>query len=146
MPYSSDNDLLKEMSQSELAIICGDASGSTIDTDRTSYARSNADAFIDAYLYGRYELPMQQPVDPVIKKLSVDLTMANLFDYYYCSGSVPSTMVWRKINAVKLLKDLRAGYVSIQGAMHCVNAPPSIVRKGGPIVRQFDNDSLKRFD
>ncbi len=144
MPYSTDSDLLKEFSNEELAQLTGDPNGEVFDPERTEFARKNADALIDAYLFGRYEVPFAKP-DEVIVKLSVDLTVANLYDYAYRNTSVPNTIVWRKLNAVQLLKDIQRGRVSLKNTAPGTNAPPPVTAIRANEVRIFNTDKLKEF-
>lgn len=113
MAYSSDSDLYKEFSESDLAKLTGDSTGNTVNSSRISYAVINADAMIDSYLFGRYSVPFSAPIDPIITKLSVDITVSNLYEYANHRTSIPNTIVWRKLNALRLLKDIQAGVVSI---------------------------------
>lgn len=145
MTYSTNDDLLKEITTAELARLTGDRTGQNIDTDKTDYARSNADGLIDAYLYGRYNIPFEGPIDPVIKKLSIDLTISNLYEYYYKNSTIPTTIVWRRLNALKLLKDIQEGCVSLQNLSAGTNAPPPIVCNKSEDDRIFNDDVLDEF-
>jgi phage gp36-like protein len=146
MAYSSDEDLLKEFSESELAILTGDPTGTTVNTDRTDYARDNADTMINSYLHGRFDVPFTGDINPIIKKISVDLTIALLFEIAYCKTTVPSTVTWRKINAVKMLKDMQAGLVSLTGTSPATDAPPPIISNKHNNKRYFDPNQLSLFD
>lgn len=145
MAYSTNDDLLNEYSESELAILTGDPTGQTINEDRLDYARNNAEALINAYLYGRFEVPFTGEINPIIKKISVDITVANLYEIAYSRTSVPSTITWRKINAVKMLKDLQAGTVSLTGSNPTVNAPPPFISNKTNSDRIFNDDILDSF-
>ncbi len=145
MAYSTDEDLLNEFTNEELARITGDSTGQTIDSDRLSYARSNADALIDSYLYGRYNVPFQSPIDPIIKKMSLDLTVVNLYEYAYRNTILPNAVSWRKIYAMKLLKDLQSGIVSLQNVTSGVNAPPPIISNKSGGERYFDKEAMDKF-
>ncbi len=145
MPYSNDNDLFMEFSEEELARLTGDPTGEIVNAERINHARDHADSLIDSYLYDRYSVPFTAPVPQIIHKLSNDLTVVNLYDFAYKNSSVPNTIVWRKINAVKLLKEIRAGNVSIVGADHGTSAPPPIVTNRSDKQRRFDEDTLDRF-
>ncbi|MFA6571081.1 MAG: DUF1320 domain-containing protein [Bacteroidota bacterium] len=146
MAYSADTDLLKEMSESELARLTGDSTGEEINTDRTAYARTNADALIDSYLFGRFNVPFTGTIDPIIQKISVDLTVSNLYDYAYGRSSVPSTLVWRKINAVKLLKDIQAGMVALTSADNDSQLPPPIISNKNANDRFFNDELMDQFE
>lgn len=146
MAYSTDNDLLKEMSESDLAKLTGDPTGAEINTERTSYARSTADTLIDAYLNGRYHTPLSEPVDPLIKKLSIDLTFVNLFEIYYQKSQISQTITFRKLNAIRLLKDIREGIVLINAIAFSDSRPPVIISNKEGKPRTFPEDLLNNFD
>ncbi len=145
MAYSSDEDLLKEFSESDLAVLTGDSTGTTINTDRTAYARNNADTMIDSYLHGRFDVPFIEEINPIIKKISVDLTIALLFEIAYCKTTVPSTITWRRINALKMLKDIQAGLVSLTRTTPATDAPPPIISNKNGSERIFSDDLLDTF-
>ncbi|MBI5325026.1 MAG: DUF1320 domain-containing protein [Ignavibacteriae bacterium] len=145
MAYSTIEDLLNEYSESELAVLTGDPTGQTINEDRIDYACGNAEALIDAYLYGRFDVPFTGEINPIIKKISVDLTINNLYEIAYSRTTVPSTITWRKINAVKMLKDLQSGLVSMTGSSPGVNAPPPIISNKTENDEIFDDELLDQF-
>ena len=60
MAYSIYDDLLFEFSKSELAILTGDPTGTTVDIDRVNFARVSADTMIDTYLWGVYDVPFDE--------------------------------------------------------------------------------------
>lgn len=146
MPYSTDNDLLKEMSVSDLAKLTGDPTGTEINTERTSYARSTADTLIDAYLNGRYQTPLSDPLDPLINKLSIDLTFVNLFEIYYQKSQISQTVTFRKLNAIRMLKDIREGIVHINAKTSSDVRPPIILSNKEGKPRTFPEDLLNKFD
>ena len=145
MPYSNDDDLLNEFSLADLSRLTGNTNGTAINPVRTATARANADAIIDSYLHGRYATPFIGTINPLIRKLSVDLTVANLYDQVYSNSSVPSTVTWRKINAVKMLKDLQAGTVTLSTATAGTNAPPPLISNKSEGERLFGEDVLDCF-
>lgn len=145
MAYSSDTDLQKEFSSSDLAKLSGDPSGSSVDSDRTTYARANADAMIDSYLFGRYNVPFNSPIDPIIRKLSVDLTVTNLYDYANHRSSIPNTIVWRKLNAIQLLRDIQRGFVSIATEDTSSAMDNAIISNKTEDDRHFSESMLRQF-
>ncbi|MFP4368608.1 MAG: phage protein Gp36 family protein [Candidatus Kapaibacterium sp.] len=126
MAYSTDADLLKEMSEEELAMLTGDPEGLAIDYERIARARAMGDAVIDSYLHGRIDSAAATG-DPMINKISCDLTIAGLYDFAYRASAVPNTIVWRKINAMKALKDYKAGEISPKGSIPGRNSPPPMI-------------------
>ena len=115
MAYSSNLDLLKEIAPEELAKLTGSPGGGLIDPERMAYARGNADGIINAYLYGRYPVPFSEPIDPLIVRLSCDLTMVNLYEYMYRGSIISTTILNRKIEAIGILERLQNGKLSLQG-------------------------------
>jgi phage gp36-like protein len=145
MAYSSDSDLLKEMSTLELAVLTGDTTGTTVNTTRTSNARENADALINSYLHQRYTVPFASPVDAIIKKLSVDLTIANLYESAYSKTVVPSTVLYRRQNAIKLLQDIQEGNVSVMSLASGSITPTPIFSNKSNVERTFPDSVLDAF-
>ncbi len=108
MAYSDENDLLIEYSRDELAVLCG----GNFDIAQLQRHREYADSIIDNTLVSRYEIPLKMP-DMMVTKLSVDLTVAYLYDYAYSDAGVPSAVVWRKLNAFQMLKDIKSGKIDL---------------------------------
>lgn len=146
MAYSTDEDLLKEMSESELAKLTGDPTGTEINSERTSYARTTAETLIDAYLNGRYQTPISEPVDPLINKLSIDLTFVNLYEIYYQRSQISQTITFRKLNAIRLLKDIREGIVKINAKAFSDSEPPIITSNKEGKPRTFPEELLNNFN
>lgn len=145
MAYSSNLDLLNEMAPEELAKLSGSPGGGLIDPDRTDYARSNADALIDAYLWGRYPVPFEAPIDPLIKRISCDLTMVYLYEYAYQGSIVPSSILQRKLLAIAMLKDLQRGKISLMGYTNGSNAPAVIICNKDSDDRLFFKNLLEEY-
>jgi phage gp36-like protein len=145
MSYSLDTDLLKEFSESDLAKLTGDPTGTTVDTSRIAYARVNADALIDSYLSGRYDVPFESPIDPIIAKLSLDITVANLYDYSNHRTSIPNTVVWRKLNAMQLLKDIQRGNVFLNTGVTLSGKENAIISNKTEDDKYFTKDLLDQF-
>ena len=146
MPYSTQDDILFEISESELAVITGDPTGTTVDWSKYEFARINADTTIDIYLYGVYNTPFtEEPIYPIIRKLSVDLTLVYLYEAAYKDSVVPNAMVWRRINAIKLLKDIRDGKVVIEDLERLISPPKSLLSNKTNEKRIFNDNVLDYF-
>lgn len=127
MAYSTDADLLLEFSEEELARLTGDATGAEFSEERTAHARLNADAMIDSYLVGRYPVPFTAPIDPIIRKISIDLTIGNLYETAYRNSAFPATVLWRRLNAQRLLKEIQRGEAFLLNYTASSTAPPAIL-------------------
>lgn len=145
MPYSTISDLLFEMSAIDLAKLTGDPTGIVIDNARILYAQVTADGVIDGYLKNHYPVPLTTPVDPIIKKISVDFTIANLFDFAYLLTSVPYTVVVIRANALKLLKDIQLGLVSLVLPPHAEPLAAQVLSNKSFERRMFGDETLDRF-
>lgn len=142
MAYSTDEDLLMEFSEEELARLTGDPGGEEINFERIAHVRKLGDALIDSYLRGHYLVPLDVPPDPVIQKCSLDLVIAGLYDISYKNATVPATVTWRKINAVKLLKDIQKGLIALE------SPPPvstSVLTNRDGTERLFDDELMDQF-
>ncbi len=144
MAYSALSDLLNEFNHQELAKLTGDATGQQINENRINYAIKNADAIINSYLYGRYNVPLSEPIDDILRKISIDLAIFHLYEYTYRYGSVPASTAWRRINAFKMLKDIQKGDLILQTA-ESVYPPPPIISNRRFNERIFKAEFLKKF-
>jgi len=143
MAYSLPLDLLTQISESELAILTGDPTGTTVDWTKYEFARISADHTIDIYLWGVYNVPfIEEPVYPIIRKLSVDLTLVYLYEAAYKDTNLPNAIVWRRINAIKMLKDLKDGTIAIEDLERLISPPKSIISNKTNSPRIFDKNIL----
>ncbi len=110
MPYCSIQDLLKEMSSVELAKLTGDPTGANINEVRAEAAIASADALINAYLYGIYSTPLSQS-EPIITQIAITLTIFNLNSYYFRGSFVPTEILSRKLDAMRLLENILSGKI-----------------------------------
>lgn len=144
MPYSSNTDLLKQFDSAELAKLTGDETGTTVDTDRTDNARDIADATIDSYLYGIYDVPLQG-TDPIVKKLSVDLTIYYLYSMEYKDYPLPEDVIIRRNYALNLLKDIKEGELTLATEEESLLQKDGILRQESTPNRIFNDDVLDNF-
>lgn len=144
MAYSTDADLLKEMSASELAKLCGDPTGVTLDTARTAHARSNADRTIESYLLGRYASQVTMPNTPIINKLSIDLTVVNLYEFAYAKRVMPGTILIKKQEAMNVLRDFQSGKISFLDYTPTTSFSPEIITNNN--VKLFTKGTLDEFN
>lgn len=145
MEYSIYEDILLQIPESELAILTGDPTGTMVNTERVTTARINADMTIDTYLWGVYNVPFtEEPIYPLIRKLSVDLTIVYLYETAYKDSNLPNTIVWKRIYAIKMLKDLKNGKITVMDLQRINDPPPSIITNKSD-ERIFSNDDLDKF-
>jgi len=145
MNYSKVDDLLNEFLPEDLARLTGDPTGQQINMVRVDYARELAEAEIDSYLAGRWLTGIDDPADFLLKKLSVDLTVYNLFQFAYARTVIPNTIIWRRMNAIDLLKKLQTGNIVLVSQYGDGEIPPAIKSNKINEMRTFSNTLLDKF-
>lgn len=110
MAYSTQSDLEEQISQDELVELTDDAGSGAVDISVVARAVTDADAEIDSYCATRYSTPFD-PVPVIIRKLSVDLAIYNLFARR--SLKVPEERQKRYDNAIRFLRDVARGLISL---------------------------------
>ncbi|WP_051184453.1 gp436 family protein [Desulfatiglans anilini] len=82
---------------------------------------------IDAYIGGRYKLPISDTVPPILSKLNADVAIYNL--YSRVKEEIPQTREDRYKNAVRFLEQVAAGKISLG-----IQPPP-----GPPGTGEYEN-------
>ncbi len=123
MPYSTYNDILTELGEKELIRITN-SDGTAPNQSKAESAIGFADLMIDAYIAGRYVLPLSGASPGILSKISKDLAINFLYEGAYAKTSMPNTIVWKKIDAVKLLKLVQMGDIILPNQF---STPPFII-------------------
>lgn len=137
MAYCTQDDLIKMISQEELAALTAE-SGETPDSLVVAEAITQADAEIDAYLGTRYALPLT-PAPPQVKGLSVDMTIYHL---YSRRSVAPSVRRQRYEAAVSFLKQVAAGHVVLEGASGLLPESEQVESQFAGPSRVFSRNTL----
>lgn len=142
MSYSVQADLLAQISNEQMLQLTDDAELGSINTDRINEAIAAADAEIDGYLANKYAVPVAAPVPALVKKLSIDFTVYNLWRR---RQKVPEDVRKAYEDALAMLGKIAAGEISIG-----VDPPPTESSKssGGEVFgpeRIFDRDKMGSF-
>jgi len=111
MAYSAQADLEEQLSGTELIELTDDAGAGEVDTSALARAIADADAEIDSYCAARYTTPFS-PVPVMIRKLSVDIALYNLFSRR-SALKIPEERQKRYDNAVRFLRDVAKGLISL---------------------------------
>ena len=110
MAYCTKEDILEQLPEQELITLTDDAGTGTVDEDVVNRAITDADATIDAYCQGRYALPLN-PVPEMIRKLSVDIAIYNL--YSRRNDVMPDVRTERYKNAIRFLERVAEGKIQL---------------------------------
>lgn len=111
MAYSLQTDIEEQISSGELIELTDDAGAGAVDSSAVSRAIADADAEIESYCSGRYPMPFS-PVPPMIRKLSVDIAIYNLFSRRAIL-KLPEERQKRYDNAIRFLRDVSKGLISL---------------------------------
>ena len=125
MAYCTIEDVKKLLPEADLVQLTDDEGAGTINPQRLEEAVAQADADIDAYLSGKYTVPLT-PVPAVVKKLSADIAVYNLYSRRL--EKIPETRSERYKNAVRMLEGIAKGTISVGAA----TAPEPAGDTGGP--------------
>ena len=109
MPYSTLADIIDRIDEEILIQLTDDEGIGQVNEDKVATAIAEADGEIDSYLSRRYTLPLSS-VPTVIKKLSVDIAIWNL---YTRRDKVEEARKSRYDAAVKLLTYISDGKATL---------------------------------
>lgn len=109
MPYCTLEDLLKAIPEANLIQLTDDSGTGTLDIAKIEDALLYAEQLINAYLRGRYSVPLS-PVPELIKRLAVDLAIFYLYSRRF-ELAVPEGMLERRKEVIRLLEQIQKGQV-----------------------------------
>lgn len=109
MSYAAQANLETRYGSVELAQLSDRASGSVIDVTVVARALADADAEIDAWLGGRYALPLAS-VPAVLERVACDIARYRLYD-----DRATEQVRQRYEDAVRDLKAIAAGSLALAG-------------------------------
>lgn len=141
MSYCVLDDLKKQVSE-QVLIGLSDDEGQEIKLEIIDSAITTADAEINGYARTQYDVPFN-PVPDIIRKLSVDITIYNLFSRRGLDKEKDFNIIDRYKGAIRFLENLAKGLVTIGVTSgHPAPAPPvGMEIQSNP--RIFTRDSLK---
>lgn len=120
MSYADVHDITNQLDDVILVQLTDDKGTGYYDEDVVARAIEDADSEIDGYVGSRYPVPMS-PVPPVLRKLSADIAIYNL---YSRRQGAPEHRDRRYQDAVRFLESVAKGDVSL-GATDPEGNPPA---------------------
>ena len=116
MAYCTQADVEKVETAAQVIQLTDDANSGAIGLSNFNDAVAKADGLVDAYLRGHVpELPIPAPVPSIIKEISTELTVYNLYLRRY-SANVPDSITKRKASALTQLEKIASGKISLTDA------------------------------
>lgn len=107
MTYATQQDLIDRYGETELIQLTDRTNLGVINVTVLNQALADADAEIDAYLAGRYAMPLAS-VPLVLKRAACDIARCGLY-----SDAAPELLVTRRKEAVRLLENIAKGTVNL---------------------------------
>ena len=142
MAYCAKADILKQISEAELAQLTDDAAGTTVDDDIVDAAIENADSEIDGYCGEKYSVPFTD-VPGIVKNLSVGIALYNLFTRRETGLlGLPESRTNRYDKAIRLLVMISQGKVSL-GEVPAPAGNPDEVAESSMNDRIFTRTSME---
>lgn len=141
MPYCIQTDITDQLPLVKLVQLTDDDKTGSVDTETLAKSIADADAEIDGYCAIRYTAPFA-PVPVMIRKLSVDIAIYNLFTRK--PGVVPEERQKRYENAIRFLRDVSKGFISL-GADAPAEANASNTADIAGNARIFDRGKMQGF-
>jgi phage gp36-like protein len=142
MAYITQSDLTEQLSNTELIQITDDQRLGIVDPSVINKAIVSAESEVNGYLATRYAVPVAAPVPDLVKKLSLDITIYNL---YRRRKRISEDVRTAHEDALKKLEQIAKGMITLG-----INPLPAASTQGssgevfGP-DRVFDLDKLGNF-
>ena len=140
MPYCTKSDILKQISEEELADLTAE-SGGTPEATMVAEGIAKADAEIDAYCGKRYQVPFN-PAPEMVRSLSVDMAIYNLFTRRNLESKVRRQ---KYEDAVKFLDRLSKGTATLGATAAPLPEVESAVAEISSSDRVFSRETLKNW-
>lgn len=137
--YCMLGDLLSQTSE-QVLIGLTDDDNQMVNQNIVDSAIQTAGSEIDGYAQKQYSVPFD-PVPEIIKKISVDITLYNLFSRRGFDKEKDANIMDRYKNAVRFLQDLARGVVTIG----VPNPAPPIAADIRSNPRVFNRNSMEGF-
>jgi phage gp36-like protein len=141
MAYSTQPDLVEQLSEAELIQLSDDAGIGIINAAVVIRAIADADEEINGYIGSRMAVPLTT-VPGIIRKMSVEIAIYNL--YARRQDSVPETRKDRYRNAVAFLVKVGEGKLSL-GASDPTGSPPEGSAAWSGADQVMVSEKLERF-
>lgn len=140
MSYATQADLVARFGETEMIQISNRAlTAETIDTAVVAAKLADAEAEIDGYLQGRYQLPLL-PVPPVLARLACDIARYHLYD-----DRTTEAVTQRYRDAIAFLVRVSQGQVQLGVAEGGTPAAAGGGAEFSAPAREFTSETLRDF-
>lgn len=102
-----------------------------------------ADILINALLSNIYQVPFSGFVDALIFRISLDLSVANLYEFKYRNGIIPEQIIKQKNDALNVLNILKSGQIQLSDL--CPRKGLSVLSNKDDNSRYFSDEFFSRY-
>lgn len=134
MPYSTVDDIKKMLPEELIVQLTDDEATGAINQARADEAIAQADAEIDSYCGERYGVPLS-PVPEIVRKLSVDIAIYNL--YSRLVKDMPEVRAERYRSAIRQLEAIAKGNISLG-----VDSEPKASKSGRAETNKAEDENV----
>lgn len=107
-------------------------------------AIGDADTLINAYLSGRYTVPIAAPIPPMVRQISANLALCNLYDRRR-ELDVPEGIAARRKRFVQVLTDIKTERADIPELTTVAIAPAAFLVSKTAADEIFSDELLSRM-
>jgi phage gp36-like protein len=111
--YSTLEDLQAAVETALLVQLTDDAGAGSVDATKVARAVADADAVVDAHLRAHYSVPLASPIPAIVRMLSVDLALHQLYERRAAHFGMPEHIRDKRKDALALLSKIRSGDVDL---------------------------------
>lgn len=137
MNYITFDDILSEVGSAKLAELTS-FDGNEINPERVGLAIASASNLVDAYLFVRYNLPLEFVPD-IIKHITKQIAIYYLYLGKYRESLLPIEILTMKTDAINLLEKFSTGDI----LLHNPRREAKIIHYSGN--RYFNDEHLNEF-
>lgn len=131
--YSTLDDIRRLIPNAIIIQLTDDENTLTVNQVRVNEAIAQADSVINSYCATRHTVPFTAPVPAIIKAMSVDIAVYNLYSRRV--EEIPETRSERYKNAIRLLEGIAKGTITLG-----VAPAPVALREGGVKTNKTKKD------
>lgn len=141
MPYCDQAALENHLSPKSLVQLTDDENTKVLNLTRMNGAILAADSTIDGFLGGLNLTVPLNPVPNLIQKISIDLTIWELYSRRP-GNKIPTSVSDRQVNAMKLLEKIQNGKISLGSGTTAVSTGPGAYKTNMKETDRIFNKTL----
>lgn len=144
MAYCSQSDLENAIEENILIELSDDDKDGVIDSGIVERAIADADAIVNSYLRKVFSVPLDPPIPDIVRKLSVDLSIYNLFARRAAHFDTPEWLIKKHDDSFSMLRAINRGEIDLDVEPPPANSAAQVASVNYP-TRLFTDSTLEDF-